>query len=91
MPCVLPGPIKDIKFFHMSKETQRKMLVIAECGPGGKQARAFRMSSTMDTGEILGSSKALLCCANTAAFDTKQKTKFYTGGESGEIFMHEGP
>ena len=44
----------------------------------------------MDNGDISGSPKGLICCANTKAEEQKVKTKFYSGGESGEVFMHEG-
>ena len=44
----------------------------------------------MDNGAISGSAKALFCCANTKAEEQKVKTKFYSGGESGQVFMHEG-
>lgn len=44
----------------------------------------------MDCGALTGSTKGLFCCAHTKAEEQKVKTKFYSGGESGEIFMHEG-
>ena len=44
----------------------------------------------MDCGALTGSTKGLNCCAHTKAEEQKVKTKFYSGGESGEIFMHEG-
>ena len=44
----------------------------------------------MENGSITGSAKGLNCCVNTRAEDPKQKSKFYSGGETGEIFMHEG-
>ena len=32
---VLGGPIKAIRFFHESKEMQRKYVVVGDAGPGG--------------------------------------------------------
>ena len=86
---MLAGPIKGICFFHETKEMQRKVIVIGDGGNGGCHALPQRLSGTA-AGDISGSSAPLLCFANTAAPDQKVKTKFYSGGESGEIFMHEG-
>ena len=86
---MLPGPIKGIRFFHETREMQRKVVVIGDGGNGGCHALPQRVSGTA-AGEISGSSAPLLSCANTAAPDQKVKTKFYSGGETGEIFMHEG-
>ena len=69
---------------------QTKCVVIGDAGPGGQHANTLKMMGGMDCGPIIGSSKALLCAAITAAPDSKVQAKFYSGGESGELFMHEG-
>ncbi len=50
----------------------------------------MRASSGTTVGNIIGSSKGLICAATTKAEEQKDKVKLYSGGESGEIFMHEG-
>ena len=87
---MISGPIKAIKFFHETKEAQRKILAIGDAGPGGTQATCVRAGNGIDCGAISGSPNALFCCVNTKAEEQKVKTKVYSGGESGEIFMHEG-
>jgi len=87
---VIPGPVKAIEFFHESKPAQQKFVAIGDAGPGGQQANAMRVGNGMDCGAISGSTKGLNCCAHTKAEEQKVKTKFYSGGESGELFMHEG-
>lgn len=86
----IAGPIKAIKFFHESKPAQQKMVIIGDGGPGGQQANSLRVGNGIDCGPITGSPKGLNCCANTKAEEQKVKTKFYSGGESGEVYMHEG-
>lgn len=44
----------------------------------------------LPAGTITGSMKALFCCALTHAPDQSVKTKFFSAGETGEVFMHEG-
>lgn len=87
---VLGGPVKAIKFFHESKDAQKKFVAVGDSGPGGKQACAMRVGNGIDCGAISGSQRGLICCANTKAEEQKIKTKFYSGGETGEVFMHEG-
>ena len=41
-------------------------------------------------GDIIGPSKGLICAAITKAEEQKEKVKLYSGGESGELFMHVG-
>ena len=65
-------------------------MAIGDGGPNGTQACSQRVGNGMDNGAISGSAKALFCCANTEAEEQKVKTKFYSGGESGQVFMHEG-
>jgi len=50
----------------------------------------MKVGNGIACGTILGTSKALNCCAHTKAFESTEKTKFYSGGEGGELFMHEG-
>lgn len=66
------------------------MVAIGDGGPGGVQACAMRAGNGMACGEITGMTSGLNCCANTKTEEQKVKTKFYSGGESGEFFMHEG-
>lgn len=87
---LLGGPIKQIKFFHESKEMQRKYVVVGDSGPGGVQAVSQRVGNGIDNGPITGMMKGLNCCVNTKAEEQKVKTKVYSGGETGEIYMHEG-
>jgi len=44
----------------------------------------------MACGEITGAQNGLNCSAHTEAKEQAIKSKLFTGGESGELFMHEG-
>ena len=87
---MIAGPIKSLEYFHESKEAQLKVVAIGDAGPGGVQAVAMRAGNGMACGEIAGSAKGLICSAHTHTEEQKVKTKLYSGGEAGEILMHEG-
>ena len=67
-----------------------KMVTVGDCGPGGVQATAIKCSSGMDAGPIQGSAKGLLCAAMTYCGGSMAKGKLFSGGETGEILMHDG-
>ncbi len=50
----------------------------------------LKISLGMECGSITGTSVPLLCADLTAAPKSSDKTNFYSGGESGELFMHAG-
>ena len=86
----LAGPVKAIQFLHNQKATMAKMVVIGDCGPGGVQAVAQKVSTGMEAGQITGSAKSLNTSCITKALATKDVARLFSGGESGEVFMHEG-
>ena len=87
---MIAGPIKSMEYFHESKEAQLKVVAVGDAGPGGVQAVAMRAGNGMACGDISGSAKGLICSAHTHTEEQKVKTKLYSGGEAGEILMHEG-
>jgi hypothetical protein len=66
MPSVMAGPISTVKYFHESKAGTIKMVVFGDSGPGGVQANAMRMSG-IKVGDIIGSSRGIICAATTKA------------------------
>lgn len=87
---MINGPITGIEFIHTAKELQTKIIAIGDGGVNGIHANCQKMAG-IPCGNINGSAKALFCCARTAAPDSSTKTKLFSAGETGEIFMHEGP
>ncbi len=66
------------------------MIVVGDGGPGGVQASATKLGSGMDAGSIAGTHQALLCSAMSDCFAKMAKGKLFSGGETGEVFMHNG-
>jgi WD40 repeat protein len=50
----------------------------------------MKMALGMEAGAITGSAMALTCADLTAAPKSSDKTNLFSGGESGELFMHAG-
>ena len=86
---MINGPVTGIDFIHEVKELQRKVIAIGDGGPNGPHANCQKMAG-IPSGTITGSAKGLFCCAHTHAPDQSMKTRFFSAGESGEVFMHEG-
>jgi WD40 repeat protein len=86
---MLGGDVNDIEWVQWSREAKAKIVALGD-GKSGQQARCYQAKGGMANGEIIGSSKLLLCSAVNAPEDADSKVKLWYSNEDGEIYCHTG-
>lgn len=87
---MMTGPVKTVQFFHDNKLSSLKMVAFGDGGPGGKHSFACMQGGLANCGEIYGSANPLNTAAVTRAVKTSEKVRIWSGGDSGELFVHDG-
>ena len=86
---MLAGFVNDIEWVQWSREAKCKVVAVGD-GKSGQQAKCYQAKGGMANGEIIGSSKLLLCSAANAPEDADAKVKLWLANEDGELFVHTG-